>query len=334
MEPVRCANCQSLQRRVHDLQAENERLRPAQVPQDVRIVAAGALQGVGRQRQPSVGFPGLWGITRVGVLSILRRSWLRAARPGLPHPARPPWPEQGLVPQTPARGLAMPRLAAVVLCACLPLGLLAAPAPLPRAWFSGWDKPVDPRGDCQFDREADKLTVTVPGGWPRPPAGPGRWLNFPRLLRDVEGDFVVSVRVGGAFRPTGRDGCHAAGLLLTDGETAFVLGRGAAAEGFPKGGDPGAVLPRPLGTFLLGGGDELYASGLPLGQPEYLRLERRGNELRAAFSADGKTWGRFRRPPPEVKLPRKMKVGVVVEATAPGQFKPWFDRFQLSRPGK
>jgi transposase len=27
MEPVRCANCQSLQRRVHDLQAENERLR-------------------------------------------------------------------------------------------------------------------------------------------------------------------------------------------------------------------------------------------------------------------------------------------------------------------
>jgi transposase len=27
MEPVRCANCQSLQRRVHDLKAENERLR-------------------------------------------------------------------------------------------------------------------------------------------------------------------------------------------------------------------------------------------------------------------------------------------------------------------
>ena len=27
MEPVRCANCQSLQRRVHDLLAENERLR-------------------------------------------------------------------------------------------------------------------------------------------------------------------------------------------------------------------------------------------------------------------------------------------------------------------
>src|SRR5918911_637541 len=27
MQPVRCANCQSLQRRVHDLQAENERLR-------------------------------------------------------------------------------------------------------------------------------------------------------------------------------------------------------------------------------------------------------------------------------------------------------------------
>jgi transposase len=27
MEPIRCANCQFLQRRVHELQAENERLR-------------------------------------------------------------------------------------------------------------------------------------------------------------------------------------------------------------------------------------------------------------------------------------------------------------------
>ena len=27
MKPVRCASCQALQRRVHDLQAENERLR-------------------------------------------------------------------------------------------------------------------------------------------------------------------------------------------------------------------------------------------------------------------------------------------------------------------
>ena len=27
MEPVRCAGCQALQRRLHDLQAENERLR-------------------------------------------------------------------------------------------------------------------------------------------------------------------------------------------------------------------------------------------------------------------------------------------------------------------
>jgi transposase len=27
MKPVRCANCQALQRRVHDLQAEIERLR-------------------------------------------------------------------------------------------------------------------------------------------------------------------------------------------------------------------------------------------------------------------------------------------------------------------
>src|SRR5258708_4623953 len=45
-------------------------------------------------------------------------------------------------------------------------GSMAAPAPLRRSspvWTVGWDKPVDTLGLCRFDRDGDKLTLTVPG---------------------------------------------------------------------------------------------------------------------------------------------------------------------------
>jgi hypothetical protein len=50
----------------------------------------------------------------------------------------------------------MNRYAAMLLCAVVPAAVLAAPAPAPRTsgpWFDGWDKPVDPLGDCRFERK-------------------------------------------------------------------------------------------------------------------------------------------------------------------------------------
>ena len=44
---------------------------------------------------------------------------------------------------------------------------LAAPVPPPRPargpWGWAWDKPINPKGDCRFDREWRRLTITVPG---------------------------------------------------------------------------------------------------------------------------------------------------------------------------
>src|ERR1700722_16379001 len=111
----------------------------------------------------------------------------------------------------------MNRIAALLLGALLATLASAAPAPLPRAddWVSGWDKPV---GGCRFDRKGDKLTITVPGKGHALDVRGGR-LGAPHILRDVEGDFVVEVRVGGTFKPTrGASGGRRAGILLRGGE--------------------------------------------------------------------------------------------------------------------
>src|SRR5262249_62109231 len=76
-------------------------------------------------------------------------------------------------------------------------------------------------------------------------------------------------------------------------------------------------------------------AGPPPGKPGYLRLERKGASLDAAWSLDGKKWTRVPVGAGRgVTLDRKLKVGVVAESTAPGVFKPEFDEFQLTVPGK
>src|SRR5947209_3073819 len=97
----------------------------------------------------------------------------------------------------------MPRLASLLLAALVATAADGAPVPRPKAspvWTRGWDRPVNPGGRCRFDRTGDKLTLTVPGRGHGLDVSNGR-LNAPRLLRDLRGDFVVQVRVGGDFRP-------------------------------------------------------------------------------------------------------------------------------------
>jgi regulation of enolase protein 1 (concanavalin A-like superfamily) len=200
-----------------------------------------------------------------------------------------------------------------LLCALACGGLMAAPAPFRRAspvWTLGWDKPV---GEGRFDRDGDKLTITVSGK------------NAARLIRVVEGDFVVRVRVSGDFRPTW-SGLRRAGLLVTDGTDFFRLDR---RDGF-------LCLTRPIDVADSGPPIKLDLGinfeGPPAERPVFYRLERRGKALQFSWNENGQHWLRLGEPVLPGNRPQKLKVGVFAEATAEGSFRPVFDKFQLSKP--
>lgn len=219
----------------------------------------------------------------------------------------------------------------LLICVVFGVGLLTTPAPLPRPWFDGWDKPLDPLGNCRFVREGDKLTITVPGqGYELD--GYSNRFTAPCLLRPVEGDFSVTVRVGGRICPTAASGFHSAGILLTNGKIFIKVMRIAAPEGF-KTEDGAAISPFCAEATVLGGGTLRFFDGNgPQVEPVYLRLVRLRNQLRVAFSEDGKKWVDMHAPAnqfDQVKLPGQLKVGVIAESSSTDHFEPWFDQFDL-----
>jgi hypothetical protein len=224
-----------------------------------------------------------------------------------------------------SRSTAMLRVLGLLPCALIvAVAAMAAPAPVykPRlntAWVTGWDKPVDPLGDCRFDKEGDKLTISVPGKghtFGREVAG----ISAPHLLREVEGDFSVEVRVVGDFRDanfnpgeTRRGG----GLLLADGVNLVRFGRFV-----DDGNSIELQVAGPDGGRCMGG-----AAAFP--EPIHLRIERRKDVLTMKFSRDRREWSTpF--APYLVALPKKLKVGVFAESMAPGSFAPVFDQFVLT----
>jgi regulation of enolase protein 1 (concanavalin A-like superfamily) len=239
----------------------------------------------------------------------------------------------------------MHRLAALLLCALVATGvvaaagLLAAPAPFPRppraprVWLDGWDKPVDPVGDCLFERKGDRLTIIVPGpGHGLDEHGDDR-LNAPRLMRDVAGDFIVQVRVGGSFGPPGRDGNHErhqAGILVLFGANRVSHFRGVrpSKEGLYQylgGGFWNGTRPQ---------GHSYFDPVTPLGQTVVLRLERRGQRLILKVSPNRGVWKTSAcSDRADFHLPQRLKVGVFAESTAGGTLMAVFDQFKLTPLG-
>jgi regulation of enolase protein 1 (concanavalin A-like superfamily) len=205
---------------------------------------------------------------------------------------------------------------------------LAAPAPK-----DGWEQ-LNPDKDGKIDIKDGTVTIELPGRDHEIEPKRNRF-NAPCVLRDVEGDFAIQVRVSASFRPSGKSSVKgesprvAAGLLLIPAEKNYVrLEYGAIQQ---NGKQITGFSNRMRGEKLGVTGDYTHwnpQEWKPNQEHIYLRIEREGDWIRNVLSPDGKTWERYNSWTGR-KLPSKFKVGLAAYSTSTEPFKVRFDHFKL-----
>jgi regulation of enolase protein 1 (concanavalin A-like superfamily) len=202
----------------------------------------------------------------------------------------------------------------------------AEPAPAADKELAQWGTAIDPEKDCEFCAEATTLTLKVPGSL-HDLNHDGAKLNAPRLVRDIEGNFVATVKVGGDFQPGGQSTnprgvpYNGGGILLwNDAENFIRLERGAMLRG-------GRVNPIvALEERRRGQRGFVYSDSFAAGAV-FLRLERKGRRLFGSVSTDGKRW--IPLTPLSTDWPAKLKIGLLAINSSSEPFTARFEDFVL-----
>ena len=218
---------------------------------------------------------------------------------------------------------------------------IALAAPVPPPFTAGWDNPVVPDRDCKIIRAKGALTIEMPGS--DHDYDPQRERkNAPRLLRDVEGDFVIRVHIHIDCHPSSKSTVEgqlssvAAGFLLIPPKSSpFTCIRfefGVAAEGIGADGYAG-MKHRDIKKGRMNGiWSRRWGKHWPLPEKAnqaYLRWERRGEYFSPSISADGEKWTPLMGPMGFGSLPAKLKVGLAAYSTSTERSKVRFDKFKL-----
>jgi hypothetical protein len=199
-------------------------------------------------------------------------------------------------------------------------------------------KPCD--GDCKFTRDKGSLTIELPGTdhdyYPLRDR-----VNAPRLLRDIEGDFEMRVRVriecGPSATSTVKDqpSLVSGGFLLIPPKTYDITcirleyGRGR------QGADANGYAALKHQDTAKGRSDARWGRewrDWPLPEKSdhaYLRLVRRGEKFYPSISPDGAKWARLVGHAGYIDLPAKLKVGLAAYSTSAEPSKVRFDQFKL-----
>jgi regulation of enolase protein 1 (concanavalin A-like superfamily) len=203
------------------------------------------------------------------------------------------------------------------------------PEPLGTA-LPGWGLAINPDRDCKLTPAGPRsLAVDIPAKM-HDLGGALRKLNAPRVVREVDGDFAVTVKVSGELKPRAPSTNPrsvpylAAGLFVwVDSDNFIRLERAAMTRG--------RVIPHIAFLEQEGGyGGAVHNEGFPEGAC-YLRLERKGSRIFGGVSRDGRNWKELK--PIDTVWPEKLKVGLLAISTSSDPFSVKFEEFDLKVKG-
>lgn len=200
----------------------------------------------------------------------------------------------------------------------------------------GWGEVVDPAGDCKVVAAGGRLTITAPGSLTAHDLDPRLDFNNlfgPRVLREVEGDFQLQIKVRPYALPnsntttsTGKEKASyiSAGLLVwLDAKTFIKCQRAANGERGEAWVHLQAYKDAKLHPVTLVPGK---ARNVNKDEATYLRVARRDDELTFSTSVDAKKWATIGIVG-DLELPRKLRVGLGVVNATKKDFAPEFEEF-------
>lgn len=223
--------------------------------------------------------------------------------------------------------------------------VLAAPAPKVN-WQS-----VDPDHDCKIVIKDNTITMELPGG-DHEFAPKRKHFNAPRLIREIEGDFRVQVRVCASFCPSTKSTVEDEDPRVTAGLILIPTAENCIRLEYKAYRRKGKLCEGP--SFRMRGEQmwNMHVDGWELPWEQqirkgneariYLRLDRRGNTIYRFLSPDGEKWyaGSDTRPGTGTVsvefpvFPAKLKVGLAAYSNSTEQFKVRFGEFKLIRREK
>ncbi len=205
----------------------------------------------------------------------------------------------------------------------------APPITLAGKALASWGTIVDPYEDSTFKLEGSSLHVTLPAKH-KDMSGKGDPIGGPRALRDVEveGNFVLTVKVVGEFKPDGKSTnpkavpYNGGGLLVWADSGNYVRLERATIM---RGGKLSTYAN--FEEYEGGGRAGAYSGALGTGTA-YLKVERRGGRIMGSVSNDNVTWTQIR--PVDVSWPAKVKVGVLVVNSNNAPLSVTFEDFKIN----
>lgn len=254
--------------------------------------------------------------------------------PVAPAPVEPPKPAEPPAPAPPAPVQVAKVDAAPKVDVPAPA---KPPAPMPPAdagpqrlelGFDALAGLLDPAGDCQLAKDAQGITINVPGNPIK--AHLNELKNAPKALLEVTGDFDARLQLTGAlkpgFEPVRRMPIcfQGAGLLLMQDEISFLrLERSAASNDGRKLHYNVLLEASKDGTKAV---DPVYvevAEG-----PLFVRLERKGNEFTCSYGTDGQSWTELKKF--KADYTPKVFLGISASSTSRKPFPARFENFAVS----